>query len=547
MTMNSARKVRIAAYLRVSTDEQAKTGFGLDTQIRHIKSEVERYKDKGWVLDKKMIYKDDGYSGSLAKRPALNRLLRDAKAKKFDILLTWKIDRLYRNTRLLLETMDMLGDYEIDYKSITEPFDTTAVGKFIFQMFGALAEFERNLILTRTSEGKISSAKEGNFVGGNIPYGYTTVDKKLTVLPDEAKIVRKVFVWFVELDYTVTKIAEKLTTLRVPGKHDKKGKSKRRKNPENFWHQSTIENMLKRTEYIGIYYYNKTGKNKNGERIIKPKEEWISFGCPSIVDKAIFHKAQEKFKETKKRSNNVQTKYLFSSKIRCGLCSSTFTGYKSAKGTKNYRCGKNNKTKASVKCRASQISEKKLIDLLWEGKLLPFLKQPARELNKLIKEQNQDSYYQSLVEDKALLEKRKRANQNARIRVKEAYRRGVYTPDELEEEISLVEKEYQEIEEELIAINAQLTTEDEKQEKINSVKEMANKYKKELKTITYDSMYAVIQALVKRITIKGDDITVELQIPKIEQKNTNKLKGVYGSAKGNRTPVSAVRGRRPNP
>jgi site-specific DNA recombinase len=262
--MTLVKKIKVAAYIRVSTDEQAKSGFGLDTQLRQIKSEVERNKGKGWELNKEFIYKDDGYSGSLKSRPALNRFMRDAKAKKFDLLLTWKIDRLFRNTRLLLETMDTLGEYGIDYKSVTEPFDTTAVGRFIFQMFGALAEFERNLILTRTVEGKISSSKEGNFVGGSPPYGYTTVNKKLTILKDEAKIVRKIYVWFVELDYTVNKIAGKLTSMKVPGKFDDKGKkSRRRTNPAYFWHGSTIESILKRPEYMGVYYYNKTGRDEN--------------------------------------------------------------------------------------------------------------------------------------------------------------------------------------------------------------------------------------------------------------------------------------------
>lgn len=539
--MESIKKVRIAAYIRVSTDEQARSGFGLETQLRHILNEVDRNKDKGWSLDEQFIYKDDGYSGSLKSRPALNRMLEDAKEKKFDILITWKIDRLYRQMRLLLETMDELGKCSVNYKSVTEPFDTTAVGNFIFQMFGALAELERNIILIRTTEGKISSAKGGNFVGGNVPYGYRIVDKKLIVLPDEAEIVRKVFVWYTQFDYAVSNIAVRLTKLQVPGKHDHKGaKSKRRTNPANFWGQSMVQGILKRTEYIGEYCYNKTGV-KDGKTYIKPKTEWVIFTCPAIVDSDIFQKAQDKMKRGAMRSNNARTKYLFSTKIHCGLCDSIFTGYTSTKKTKNYRCGKNNKTKTGILCKARHISEVILKDLLW-SKMLVFLQQPERELNKIIKQVSQTSYYRSLVGDKMLLEKRERKNQNARMAVKQAFRDGVYTTEELAEELEIIDREYGDITEQLKAINAQLTTEEEKKEKINSLKEVAEKYQRHLDDITYDGMYEVIQALVKRIIIKGEDIQLELQVPRetVDRKIKSKLD--CGSTKEDRTPISTLKG-----
>lgn len=528
--MEPIKKVRIAAYIRVSTDEQARSGYGLETQLRQIRTEVERNKDKGWVLDEKHIYKDDGYSGSLKSRPALNRMLQDAKDKKFEILITWKIDRLFRMMRLLLETMDELGKYGVNYKSVTEPFDTTAVGNFIFQMFGALAELERSIILMRTTEGKISSAKEGNFVGGNVPYGYVIENKKLSVLPEEAEIVRKVFVWYVESDCTIANIAAKLTKLGISGKHDnKRTKSKRSVNPANFWHYSVVQGMLKRTEYIGEYCYNKTGM-KDGKVYIKPKTEWVTFSCPAIVDRGIFYKAQEKMKQGATRSNSAKVKYLFSTKLHCGLCGSIFTGYTSAKKTKNYRCGKNNKTKVAVTCKARQISEVILDELLWK-KLLVFLQNPEKELNKIIKELGQNSYYQSLVEDKILLEKRQQLNQSARTRVKEAFRAGVYNTEELAEEIAILDREHDDTKEQLGAINAQLTTEEGLKEKVSAVQEITAKYKHNLNNITYDGKYEVIQALVKRVTIKGDDVKMELQIPKQSSDEEVKSKSDCGSTK----------------
>ena len=113
--MASPKRIRVAAYIRVSTSEQAREGYGLDTQLRNIKNEVERYADKGWVLDEKLIYRDEGKSGAIESRPAFQKMLTDAKAGKFDLLLTWKIDRLSRSTKTLLDTMDKFGEYDILY------------------------------------------------------------------------------------------------------------------------------------------------------------------------------------------------------------------------------------------------------------------------------------------------------------------------------------------------------------------------------------------------------------------------------------------------
>ena len=535
------KNIRIAAYLRVSTDEQAKEGYGIDTQIRHIKNLVDANSANGWTLDDKNIYKDEGYSGTLKERPALNRMLDNAKAKQFDVLVVWKIDRLFRNMRMLLETIDKLGEYDVGFKSVTEPFDTTAVGKFIFQIFGALAEFERNLIITRTSEGKISSAKDGNFVGGNIPYGYRVIKQKPVVIEEEAEWVRKIFVWFVDYELSIDAIAKKLEKLKVPSKGSvrqvkdgKKGKIRKKKNYAYFWHSSAVREILEREHYIGKYYYNRRGKGKDGKEYLKPRNQWIEFDCPAIVSQEIFRKAQARFEKLKHLSNNAQRPYLFSTKIECGECKSMFTGYTSAKNTKNYRCGKNNKAKTSKQCKARQISEKLLEEVIW-NQVKVFLQNPEAVLSKIEEDLKKGQYFQRLLDEKKLLEKRRTQMKDSRLRVKEAFRRGTYTQQELEEEISIINKEQYEIEEELEAVNAQLTTEESKYEKIASVQEMVKKYRKNLQRLDYDDKYVILQSLVKKIILKGDKIKLELRIPKRIQDELNKSYGLYGGTDGTRT------------
>jgi len=135
----------IAIYVRVSTEDQAKEGYSLEVQREHLESLA---KQEGFVVFK--IYEDDGISGYSTDRRALKELLKDAKGRKFDLVLVYKIDRFSRNLKDLLNLVDELFSYGVSFKSATEPFDTTtSAGKLTFQQLGSFAEFERNRIAER--------------------------------------------------------------------------------------------------------------------------------------------------------------------------------------------------------------------------------------------------------------------------------------------------------------------------------------------------------------------------------------------------------------
>ena len=103
------KDVRVAFYIRVSTDEQAKDGYGLPMQLRGLEDMMEyRGKFHHWIHEKEWLYIDDGYSGSDLNRPEYKRLMKDIKAKKYDMVAVWKIDRLSRNLSHLLATFESL-------------------------------------------------------------------------------------------------------------------------------------------------------------------------------------------------------------------------------------------------------------------------------------------------------------------------------------------------------------------------------------------------------------------------------------------------------
>ncbi|MBU4457693.1 MAG: recombinase family protein [Candidatus Omnitrophica bacterium] len=138
-------RLRIAIYIRVSTEDQAKEGYSLEVQREYLESFANR---EGYEVFK--VYCDDGISAYSTRRPALQKLLADAKGKSFGLVLAYKIDRFSRNLKDLLNLVDELSKYGVGFRSATEPFDTTtSAGKLMFQQLGSFSEFERNRIVER--------------------------------------------------------------------------------------------------------------------------------------------------------------------------------------------------------------------------------------------------------------------------------------------------------------------------------------------------------------------------------------------------------------
>lgn len=120
--------MKVAIYIRVSTEDQAKEGYSLEVQREYLEAFAKR---EGFEIFK--VYSDDGISGYSDRRPALQELLKDAKDKKFEIVLVYKIDRFSRNLKDLLTLVEELSSSGVAFKSATEPFDSTpSAGKLMF-------------------------------------------------------------------------------------------------------------------------------------------------------------------------------------------------------------------------------------------------------------------------------------------------------------------------------------------------------------------------------------------------------------------------------
>jgi DNA invertase Pin-like site-specific DNA recombinase len=146
----------VALYARVSTKEQ-----NLETQLAPLREHAER---AGWEVHRE--YTDLGYSGQKQRRPGLDALMQDAKARKFNALLVVKLDRLGRSLSHLVRLLDDLRALSIDFVATSQAIDTTTpTGKLMLGMLGAIAEFERELIRERVMAGLERAKREGKILG----------------------------------------------------------------------------------------------------------------------------------------------------------------------------------------------------------------------------------------------------------------------------------------------------------------------------------------------------------------------------------------------
>src|SRR5215468_5814724 len=149
---------RVAVYARVSTKNN---GQNPETQLVALRDYVQ---NRGWGLTTE--YVDHGVSGSKDSRPQLDRLMKDARARKLDVVIVARFDRFARSTRHLILALEEFQSLGVDFISLNESIDTsTAMGKMVFTVLGAVAELERNIIRERVTAGLRRAKKEGKTLG----------------------------------------------------------------------------------------------------------------------------------------------------------------------------------------------------------------------------------------------------------------------------------------------------------------------------------------------------------------------------------------------
>lgn len=311
------KKLRVAAYCRVSTDSDAQLE-SLETQKTHYENYIKSRKD--WEFAG--LYFDEGVTGTKAdKRHKLMQLLNDCKARKIDFIITKSISRFSRNTTDCLEIVRTLLNLNIPVYFEKENINTGSMENELFlSVLSSMAEGESASISENNKWSIKKRFENGTYKLGYVPYGYSWKDGEIKVNPEQAEIVKRIFSELLSGKGTEV-IAKVLNTEQIPTK--KGGR----------WTSTSIRDILANEKYTGDCLLQKTFTDSNFNRhrnngnldkyfIPDHHEAIISHEDFEAAAALIEQRAAEKGIE--RGSAKYQQRYAFSGKIICGECGNTF-------------------------------------------------------------------------------------------------------------------------------------------------------------------------------------------------------------------------------
>ena len=291
-------RTRAAVYVRISTDE-AHQPWSLSAQ----RDRLDAYcASQGWLVA--AVYVEQA-SGATLNRPQLERVLADAHADRFDVLVVIALDRLSRNLAQMMGLIERLEACGVALVSATQPFDTgTPTGRLLLQMLASFAEFERSLIVERVTAGTERRAKSGRWTSGRIPYGYTRHPDTRGLIPDPvtAPVVVEIFRLYAE---------DRVGTLTIAKRLNERGE---RTQSRKRWTPNTVTTVLRNRAYLGLVPWR--GQHYPGQH-------------DSLINQDVFDRAQvilqERAEHPSLRRGN-QSDYLLSGVLRCAHCRSPYIG-----------------------------------------------------------------------------------------------------------------------------------------------------------------------------------------------------------------------------
>ncbi len=215
------RKLRCAVYTRKSTEEGLDMEFNsLDAQREACEAYVASQKAEGWLLVPDR-YDDGGFSGGTLERPALQRLMADIEARRVDVVVVYKIDRLSRSLMDFAKLVEVFDRNNVTFVSVTQSFNTTtSMGRLTLNILLSFAQFEREVIGERIRDKFAASRKKGMWMGGFVPLGYDVKERKLVINKAEAVTVRRIFERFARIG-SATELVRALRTEGICGKQGK--------------------------------------------------------------------------------------------------------------------------------------------------------------------------------------------------------------------------------------------------------------------------------------------------------------------------------------
>jgi site-specific DNA recombinase len=516
--------MRIAIYVRVSTQRQAQTQT-IEQQIDRLRAHLQA---QGWPLPEGDIFRDDGYSGTSLKRPGLDRLRDRAAMASFDKIFITDPDRLARNYVHQVLLLEELQKHGCRVEFLDRPMSQDPHDQLLLQIRGAVAEYERTLIAERMRRGRQRQFQAGKMLPWTrAPYGYRMAADRprdpsgVYQDPAEAAVVAEIFAWYLEGRHTLHGLVDHLHELGV-----------RSPSGKPHWSGPSVRGILRNPVYTGRVYANRTRcraaqirrsathpiGRPQGTATPLPEREWIEVGTvPAVITREQFDLVQAKLATNQSfsaRNNKVGT-YLLRSLVSCGGCGLACLARRLPPRNSYYVC--TGKTRAArhrngATCESRYIPSRAIDDLVWQD-LCDLLRHPAAVAEAFRLASVGAWHPQEFQARRERLRQGKASLAQQLERLTEAYLGGVIPLPEYERrraEIGVRDASLAEQERRLCGEADRLN---ETLGLAASLEAFRKRVSTGLETATFDQKRQLVELLIDRVVVTGDEIEIRYVLP----------------------------------
>jgi len=506
---NQNAEIEAVLYGRVSSEDQAERGT-IQNQIEFSTKYCDLHK-----INIKEKYLDDGVTGTLPLEDREDglRLIEDAKAGKFNLVLIYKLDRLGRTARVILNAIHELEGYGVKVRSMTEPFDTgDPSGRFLVTILAGVADLDRSSTLERLWNGANRAAREGKWLGGIVPFGYLKEESYLVPSTEpmkdfymsEVEVVRMIYQLTVTEHLSTRRIADYLNSLGVPPSYTRDGrkitKGKRKTNTAGIWRPGRIRAMIVNTTYKGIHQYGRRSKKQR---------EIIEREFPAIVDVDIWEKAQLVLQENQiEAMRNAKQRYLLRSLVKCGTCGLNYSGthFSGPGGLPKgyYICNGKIAYQGPTmgKCISKNVPQEWVEDLVWSD-IVSFVNDP-NEILKTLKNDtvSTKSNLDQFENEKDIIKKAIKLKENEKHSILDLFRKKLISDIDVEQQLKKIADETVQLTNRLTELNQNIQVEEIKEDKFTGIMELLNHLRQRINSdIPWEEKRDIVKMLVRKVVV----------------------------------------------
>ncbi|HLW47677.1 MAG TPA: recombinase family protein [bacterium] len=496
--------MKAALYVRVSTADQVEK-WSLPAQKRALVELAERQQ---WAYE---VYEDAGISGeTLDARPAMLRLLEDARAGRIQVAVAVEMERFSRSESLFdwLMIKQAFRQGKVRFGTPQQLYDPAdAEDDFLTDLFGALAKREKRKILERTRRGRLEAARQGRFVGMRIPIGYRLASPGVLEVDERGACIVRLIFNLALLSNSTRAIARDLLRRGIASPLGVRT-----------WTHSEVCRVLRNPAYVGRMRFNRRRviRADAGRRLAPtPEHEWIEIAIPPLISDETFRRVADQLgRNTLFSPRRRKATYLVASLIRCGACGAAMSG-SSSDGRGYYRCNNAiDPAPGRERCRLRAVRANALDGTVW-SQVVAVLRQPDVVLDaaRRYRESHLGQRAEFLMRLETLRTELARVPEE-RERVQRLFREGLASFEETKGHLAEIDRKRTALHQEKETLEARLSMQTVNEAEADRLGRVIRRVANKLEQLSPEQRIEVIRAFVRRVVVlPGPEIQVHAFVP----------------------------------